>query len=163
MTTETLPPDRFAATLPKHVVSAGVLLTDADDRILMLRQARAYPAHPVWWQLPGGLADHGERPCRTAVRETHEETGLRVDGPLPLLAVDYRRASDGWPPVIDFCFDGGTAAGAPVLSAEHDAYDWRSHRDWLAGLHPAQQPWFTALWRARRSRTPPYLYDGVSP
>ncbi|MEV4615553.1 NUDIX hydrolase [Kitasatospora sp. NPDC049258] len=162
MIDETVPPDRFAAALPRHVVSAGVLLTDPDGRVLMLRQARPYPGHPVWWQIPGGLADHGEQPCRTAVRETEEETGLRLRGPLQLLAVDYRRAADGWPPVIDFCFDGGTTAQHPVLSPEHDAYDWRSPRDWHGGLQPVQRRWFAALWQARRDGRPRYLTDGVA-
>ncbi|KDN80469.1 NUDIX hydrolase [Kitasatospora cheerisanensis] len=79
---ETLEPAAFAATLPPHVVSASVLVSDEDGRILMLHKARPYPGHPAWWQLPAGLADAGEHP----------------------LAVDYRSAADGWPPVVDFAF-----------------------------------------------------------
>ncbi|MFF7633736.1 NUDIX domain-containing protein [Kitasatospora sp. NPDC008050] len=107
-------PEEFAATLPRHVVSAGVLLTDPAGRILMLHQAHAYPGHPAWWQIPGGLADAGEQPNVTAVRETHEETGLLLPSALPLLAVDYRAPADGWPAVVDFCFDAGTVGGEAV-------------------------------------------------
>jgi 8-oxo-dGTP pyrophosphatase MutT (NUDIX family) len=112
MATVAMRPEEFAATLPRHVVSAGVLLTDPAGRILMLHQANGYPGHPAWWQLPGGLADAGEQPNVTAVRETHEETGILLPGVLPLLAVDYRSPADGWPAVIDFCFDAGTVTAA---------------------------------------------------
>ncbi|WP_405021300.1 NUDIX hydrolase [Kitasatospora sp. NBC_00070] len=63
MTAPAIAPADFAATLPPHAVSATVLLTDAEDRILMLYRARAYPGHPAWWQLSGGLGDLGEQPA----------------------------------------------------------------------------------------------------
>ncbi|MGF1432028.1 NUDIX domain-containing protein [Kitasatospora sp. LaBMicrA B282] len=163
MTTLAMPPDEFAATLPKHVVSAAVLLGDPTGRILMLHQAHAYPGHPAWWQLPGGLADDGERPSGTAVRELVEETGIRpTRAVLPLLAVDHRAPVDGWPAVIDFCFDGGTvAADTPVLlSAEHDAYAWRTPAQWAPCLQPEQRSWFAALLRARAVGVTRYLHDG---
>ncbi|MFD0351445.1 NUDIX hydrolase [Kitasatospora aburaviensis] len=93
-----LAPADFAATLPPHAVSASVLLTDAAGRILMLHQARGYPGHPAWWQLPGGLGDPGEDPVATARRETAEETGILLTAVLRPLVVDYRCAADGWPP-----------------------------------------------------------------
>jgi 8-oxo-dGTP pyrophosphatase MutT (NUDIX family) len=160
-----LPPEQFAAELPKHVVSASVLLTDPADRVLMLHQSVGYPGHPAWWQLPGGLADADEPPQRTAVRELREESGLELADDLPLLLVDYRSASGGWPPVIDFCFDGGTvAADQPIqLSAEHDGYAWRSHREWQRHLQPEQSAWFAALWRARGGAAPGFVHDGRRP
>lgn len=160
-----LPPEQFAAELPKHVVSASVLLTDPDDRVLMLHQAVGYPGHPAWWQLPGGLADPDEPPQRTAVRELREESGLELADGLPLLLVDYRSANDGWPPVIDFCFDGGTVpADRPIrLSSEHDGYAWRSQHEWRRYLQPEQRAWFSALWRARCAAAPRFVNDGREP
>ncbi|GJF31318.1 hypothetical protein KNE206_40180 [Kitasatospora sp. NE20-6] len=160
-----LPAAQFTAGLPRHVVSAALLLTDPAGRVLMLHQARPYPGHPAWWQLPGGLADDGERPHETAVRETREETGIVADGPPRLLAVDHRAAADGWPQVIDFCFDGGVLpAGTPIaLSTEHDTHAWRSPAAWRPLLQPAQRPWFRALSRARRAGVPLLLSDGVEP
>ncbi|GAB2702771.1 NUDIX domain-containing protein [Kitasatospora kifunensis] len=184
MATVAMRPEEFAATLPRHVVSAGVLLTDPAGRILMLHQAHGYPGHPAWWQLPGGLADAGEQPNVTAVRETHEETGILLPSALPLLAVDYRSPADGWPAVIDFCFDAGTVTAADevdvaevtaltdaaesvaaralavVLSAEHDDFAWREYEQWQPCLQPEQRPWFAAVWRARTSGTALFLNDG---
>ncbi|MCX4744293.1 NUDIX hydrolase [Kitasatospora sp. NBC_01287] len=162
MTTLAMPPDEFAATLPKHVVSAAVLLADRAGRILMLHQAHAYPGHPAWWQLPGGLADHGERPSETAVRETREETGIALPAALPLLVVDHRVPADDWPPVIDFCFDAGPAGDgvAVVLSAEHDEFAWRAPEQWRPYLQPEQRPWFAAVLRARADGAARYLQNG---
>ncbi|GAA2787516.1 NUDIX hydrolase [Kitasatospora aburaviensis] len=157
-----LAPADFAATLPPHAVSASVLLTDAAGRILMLHQARGYPGHPAWWQLPGGLGDPGEDPVATARRETAEETGILLTAVLRPLVVDYRCAADGWPPVIDFAFDAGAvAAGREVrLSAEHDAWAWRTYDEWLPDLQPEQRAWFASLWRAHRTATTMLLTDG---
>ncbi|MFJ9523637.1 NUDIX hydrolase [Kitasatospora sp. NPDC101801] len=161
-TTQAVAPADFAATLPPHAVSAIVLLTDAAGRILMLRQARPYPGHPAWWQLPGGLADLDEQPLTTARRETAEETGLHLTGPLRPLAVDYRSAADGWPPVIDFAFDAPPVpTGHEVqLSPEHDSCAWRTYEQWLPHLHTEQLAWFTALWRAHQEQTTLVLADG---
>ncbi|MEU9035047.1 NUDIX hydrolase [Streptomyces sp. NPDC048352] len=54
-----------------------MFFTDEDDRPVQLR-ATYSSAHP--WQWPGGVAEAGERPWETAVRECREETGLRVAG-----------------------------------------------------------------------------------
>ncbi|BAJ32744.1 MULTISPECIES: NUDIX hydrolase [Kitasatospora] len=159
---EGIDPAAFAAALPPHVVSATVLLIDTDDRILMLHQARPYPGHPAWWQLPAGLADPGEHPPATALRELAEETGHRPTGPLRPLAVDYRSAADGWPPVIDFAYAAPPVRpGLPVrLSPEHDSCAWRKYAEWLPYLQPGQRPWFAALRSAHRSRRTAVLIDG---
>ncbi|GLW59502.1 NUDIX hydrolase [Kitasatospora phosalacinea] len=152
----------FAAGLPRHVVSATVLVTDTDGRVLMLHQARPYPGHPAWWQLPSGLADPGEAPPATARRELVEETGLQPGAVLRPLAVDYRSAVDGWPPVIDFAFAADPVPpGTPVrLSAEHDAFAWRTWEQWEPFLQPEQQAWFASLHAAHRAGRTTVLVDG---
>ncbi|WP_285737184.1 NUDIX hydrolase [Kitasatospora phosalacinea] len=145
--------------MPRHVVSATVLLTDTDGRVLMLHQARPYPGHPAWWQLPAGLADPGEAPPVTARRELAEETGLHPARVLRPLAVDYRSAADGWPPVIDFAFAADPVpVGTPVrLSAEHDAFAWRT---WEPFLQPEQRAWCASLRAAHRRGSAVVLVDG---
>jgi 8-oxo-dGTP pyrophosphatase MutT (NUDIX family) len=56
------------------VPSANVIVTDADDRILMIRRSDNGN-----WAVPGGAMDLGESIVDTAVRETLEETGIRCE------------------------------------------------------------------------------------
>ncbi|GAA2127068.1 hypothetical protein GCM10009759_79520 [Kitasatospora saccharophila] len=152
----------FAAALPRNVVSATVLVTDTDGLVLMLHQAHPYPGHPAWWQLPSGLADLGEVPFATARRELAEETGLHPHGPLRPLAVDYRQAVAGWPPVIDFAFaaDPVPADTQVRLSGEHDVFAWRTWEQWEPFLQSEQRAWFASLRAARRRGSAVVLVDG---
>lgn len=47
--------------------------------LLMTRRPAHMNRHASQWALPGGRADDGETPERTALRELHEEVGLDVD------------------------------------------------------------------------------------
>jgi len=58
------------------IVAAGCLVLD-DGRALLVRRS-VEPARGKWG-LPSGYGEAGERPEETAVRETFEETGLRVE------------------------------------------------------------------------------------
>ncbi|MGL4742768.1 MAG: NUDIX hydrolase [Dermatophilaceae bacterium] len=65
-----------------------VVLTDDRDRVLLIKDSDL-GLDPVrhWWLTPGGGVEPGETDVDAAVRELHEETGLRItpadlDGPL---------------------------------------------------------------------------------
>ena len=56
---------------------AGVLVTDSDGRLLLLRRA-----NEPWlgqWDIPGGFCEGDEHPMETAAREALEETGFEVE------------------------------------------------------------------------------------
>lgn len=57
------------------VPAAGVLVVE-DGRILLVK--RRYDPRAGAWCLPAGFMEAGEHPEASAVRETLEETGLRV-------------------------------------------------------------------------------------
>lgn len=58
--------------------AARVLVLDPQGRLLLLRGSDpALPGPRFWWTVGGGL-EPGESPRAGAVRELHEETGLRV-------------------------------------------------------------------------------------
>ena len=54
-----------------HALAGGTVVTD-EERILLVRQRDR-------WSLPKGGVEPGESFAETAVRETREETGLRVN------------------------------------------------------------------------------------
>ncbi len=54
--------------------SVSVLVQDDDDRLLLVRHADS-----GLWGLVGGAVEVDERPDEAAIRETQEETGLRVE------------------------------------------------------------------------------------
>ncbi|MFB9377315.1 NUDIX hydrolase [Kineococcus gynurae] len=58
-------------------LAAYAVVVSEDDRLLLTRLSTRTPS-PGRWTLPGGGVDHGEHPVRAAVREVHEETGMRV-------------------------------------------------------------------------------------
>ena len=55
----------------------------------LLSRPRREPHRPQVWALPKGLTTSGERGLDTAIREVHEETGLRATGDLKLGDVRY--------------------------------------------------------------------------
>lgn len=60
----------------EHKVAAGVIV-ERDGSILLVRR-RLNPQQGLW-SLPAGFVDAGESPAEAALRETTEETGLRVE------------------------------------------------------------------------------------
>lgn len=59
-----------------------VLLVDEQDRVLLFSGIdRTKPDVPAWWFPVGGALDPGETPVEAAIRETAEETGLKITDP----------------------------------------------------------------------------------
>jgi ADP-ribose pyrophosphatase YjhB (NUDIX family) len=69
---------RFAIRLlyPRFPIGAMAFVRDDDGRVLLVRQT--YHRGGDRWAAPGGWVGRGENPRQAAVRETQEETGLRV-------------------------------------------------------------------------------------
>src|SRR5687768_9222163 len=61
---------------PRFPIGAVAFVRDADGRVLLVRQT--YHRAGLRWASPGGWVDRHESPREAAVRETYEETGLRV-------------------------------------------------------------------------------------
>ena len=57
-------------------VGAGALI-EKDGRLLLLQRTQA--PFQGCWNLPAGYVEADEAPLETAIRETYEETGLRVE------------------------------------------------------------------------------------
>jgi 8-oxo-dGTP pyrophosphatase MutT (NUDIX family) len=53
------------------------VVVDSESRVLLLWRHR-FVTNSWGWELPGGIAEEGESPIETAVRETLEETGWKT-------------------------------------------------------------------------------------
>jgi 8-oxo-dGTP diphosphatase len=110
-------PPVIPEALPAIPASAGALIFDRKDRLLILK-----PTYKSGWTIPGGVMEaDGETPWEACRREVREECGLEVRTGR-LVCVDFRRPRPGRPGGIRFLFDcgafGDAALGAIVLQAE---------------------------------------------
>jgi 8-oxo-dGTP diphosphatase len=79
----------------EHKVAAGVLVTDDEGQVLLVRR-RMQPGRGLW-TFPAGFVDFDEDPAEAAVRECWEETGLqvRITGLLDVIAGrEHARGAD---------------------------------------------------------------------
>ena len=107
-----------------HKVVAGTIPME-DGRILLTRRA-INPGYGKW-TFPGGFVDWGEEVQAAAVRETYEETGLRVA--LGDLVGVY--SASGTPLVI-VVYRARVTGGLVTTCHENDRVEW---------LAPAEIPW----------------------
>ena len=88
------------------VPAAGVILAGRDGVLLV---KRAFDPAAGAWCLPAGFMEYGEAPEATALRETLEETGLRIE--LTGLLGAYSAGMDTGVPVLLVVYRGKVAGG----------------------------------------------------
>jgi 8-oxo-dGTP pyrophosphatase MutT (NUDIX family) len=73
-------PDDSAPLLKRAAVAIALTGGEGEETAFLLtRRAASLRAHSAQWALPGGRCDAGETQAKAALRELHEELGLRVD------------------------------------------------------------------------------------
>jgi 8-oxo-dGTP pyrophosphatase MutT (NUDIX family) len=117
-------PDSAPAALPRRR-SARVVLTDPAGRVLLFRGRTLDAPDARFWFTPGGGVENDEDLRATAVRELHEETGLR--------ATEEQLVGPAWVRRVSVPFDGVTVHSeewfflvrvllADVESVRHDGF-----------------------------------------
>jgi len=108
--------------IKKEMVSKVIIIND--DKILLLKRAKKLVTKdsPWTWDLPGGHIDKGEQPEQAAIRETDEETKIKISS-LSYTGHDsnigkktHFYVTDDW-------------RGDVKLSHEHEAYKWVKEAD----------------------------------
>lgn len=150
-----LEPQQWYASLPTVYVSACVLLTDDQDRILLVK-----PNYRTYWAIPGGIVEDGEAPHRCAIREVEEELGLAV-ALGELLVVDWAPPLGDRPrPMMNFIFDGGTIDDPTRIRLQTEELDAAQFWPWdaAAGRLPSNTAArIPAARAARKDRRTIYL------
>ena len=86
-------PPQYDAILPVRVAASVVLrFGRSPDRAIwtLLSLRHSYTHLPDLWEFPGGKIEGDEAPRDCALRELHEETGIRAEYMAPLFAVVER-------------------------------------------------------------------------
>jgi 8-oxo-dGTP pyrophosphatase MutT (NUDIX family) len=155
MSKQYLEPPEWYASLPVVYVAACLLLTDPDDRVLLVK-----PGYRPDWGIPGGVVEEGETPHECAVREIAEELGIQA-GAGRLLVLDWSPPLGERPRVmVSFMFDGGTVTDPAAIRLDPDEIEdaaflpWEEARARLPAPVAARLP---AAYQARRTQSTVYL------
>ncbi|MEV5409028.1 NUDIX hydrolase [Thermopolyspora sp. NPDC052614] len=152
------PAAEWFATLPDFYASACMLITDEEDRVLLVK-----PNYRSYWLIPGGIMEPDELPHRSAEREVEEEIGLSVQA-RHLLVVHWSLPEGDRPKsMVNFLFDGGVIpADTPITlqESELDDYGFFPWSEAAGMLSAATSPRLPAARRARTESRTVYLPSG---
>lgn len=125
--------------------AAGILLyrkTGAQVEVLLIHSSGAYNRTKPWG-IPKGLIEKGEKPESAARRETFEETGLSVAGPLlPLGFVDYTKSGKR---IFGFAAEAAPDAAPRCASWEIDGAEFVTLDRARERIHPDQRAFLDRL------------------
>lgn len=106
------------ASLPTVYAPACMLLTDQQDRVLLVK-----PNYRAFWAIPGGMVEAGEAPHECVAREVAEEIGFDIKTG-DLLVVDWVPPEGDRPRVMtNYIFDGGTIDDPSAIRLQDEELD----------------------------------------
>ncbi len=110
--------------VPPVCAEVWVFAPDLEHALLVRHRWRG-------WVCPGGTVEHGESPRAAAIRELHEETGLRAEVSGLPTASWVRSYRTGWSPVLGLGYTAVVDRGLPVSGEAGQPASW----------FPLNRPW----------------------
>ena len=105
-------------------IAAHALIVNEENKVLTLRRSSTNDYKPLFWDIPGGTVEVGERVEEALIREIKEETSLIIEPIKPIYVysnldqVPKRQTAQ----IIYLC---KLVSGKVVLNPEeHDEYNW---------------------------------------
>jgi 8-oxo-dGTP pyrophosphatase MutT (NUDIX family) len=111
-----------------ETIKGGCVVLNGRGEILL-----AQDPNDLEWSLPKGHTEEGETPEQTAVRETYEETGWKVDIIRPLGDLRYVGKSQGDP----ICVHVYLAEPIEQTGAPEEVPAWHKLTELEGVLHPS--------------------------
>jgi 8-oxo-dGTP diphosphatase len=119
---------------PRHIVAVMGLVTDARDRLLLVKGDRR------GWEPPGGQVELGEDLTVALKREVREESGCEIEvGRLVGVYSNLGRPKKGVPEQINFAFSCRWTDGEPRAGDECVGAGWFSVDEALELVEAPQQ------------------------
>lgn len=107
----------------QDIVLAVHVIIVSNDKILLLRRSNTAPSRPLGWDLPGGVVEEGEDPYVTALRETDEEAGIKLES-AEIIHLKMRPSTSFDGNSLQMFFRASTDTHDVKLSFEHDKFKW---------------------------------------
>ncbi len=98
---------------------AALMIVIKEGKILAVSRGKGSSR----WAFPGGKAEPGETPEQNAIRETYEETGVKVHKAIPVYGELVRREHENGMDFYSDCFFAEEWSGETKASEEGDL-DW---------------------------------------
>ena len=102
-------------------LSVKAIILDKQQRCLLIRRSPANHSFVGKWEWPGGKVDDGEDFADAVVRETHEETSLKIKIIGLVGATQFEMPKLN---VVLLCMEARLKSGKVQLSDEHDDFAW---------------------------------------
>lgn len=102
-------------------LAVRAVLVDDQNRCLLLRRSQLNKRFAGQWEWPGGKAEKEEGVFTALIRETEEETGLKI---CPTRLVGAVETELPLVRVIILCLEATTIGGEFKVSDEHDDAAW---------------------------------------
>jgi 8-oxo-dGTP pyrophosphatase MutT (NUDIX family) len=109
------------------IVGQKVVISNGEDKILLLKRSNKSGAGSKW-SIAGGGLDKGEQSEAGILREIEEETQITVSELKPFFVKTYMSNDDF---IVIIGYKAKYKSGEVVLNWEHDAYQWVSKEEAL--------------------------------